>query len=378
MKKKNFIIVYLFFIGVCVIACKENSELKNNNTNISSLAQDFDCENNLQQLLYTSDFEEKENYQVKVDEIRNDTIILKAFRMNNLSDNSENQQIVESAVGWFIIPPKKDALYLSLNALDPYEPNFKKIKTKEIFFEKFLNCNNIKKENNMTNEIQFTDLFNEGTIIKFTPFDLNNNQDSIIIEFKDKLKIYENQNPNKENFDIENLFFLINNETFFDLQYYIDSSWLEYFIEKYNIDTSKLNQLMKVAIEKEDYDAVKILIDNNYIVSEQDIKKGITTGNNSKENIEENKLDGYESYIVANSKIDSILKLIKKHFNDNRISDPDGYTNLRKEKNTTSEVLQKINSGEHIEVLDNSSDWFLIKTEEGKQGYVHKSRIKSD
>lgn len=64
--------------------------------------------------------------------------------------------------------------------------------------------------------------------------------------------------------------------------------------------------------------------------------------------------------------------------NNYAIIDPDGYTNLRKEKNTTSEVLQKINSGEHIEVLDNSSDWFLIKTEEGKQGYVHKSRIKSD
>lgn len=59
------------------------------------------------------------------------------------------------------------------------------------------------------------------------------------------------------------------------------------------------------------------------------------------------------------------------------IQDPDGFTNLRKEKNAKSEVLQKIKTGEQIEVLDNTDDWFLVKTKEGKTGYVHKSRIKS-
>lgn len=60
------------------------------------------------------------------------------------------------------------------------------------------------------------------------------------------------------------------------------------------------------------------------------------------------------------------------------IHDPDGYTNLRKDKTTTSEVLQKIKSGEYVEVLDSVGDWYLIKTKEGKKGYVHKSRIKSE
>lgn len=58
------------------------------------------------------------------------------------------------------------------------------------------------------------------------------------------------------------------------------------------------------------------------------------------------------------------------------IQDPDGYTNLRKDKNTTSEVLQKIKSGEKINVLNQNGDWWLIETKDGKQGYVHKSRIK--
>lgn len=60
------------------------------------------------------------------------------------------------------------------------------------------------------------------------------------------------------------------------------------------------------------------------------------------------------------------------------IIDPDGYTNLRKDKNTSSEILQKVKSGEHIEVLDEDGDWFLVKTKEGKEGYVHKSRLKNN
>lgn len=60
------------------------------------------------------------------------------------------------------------------------------------------------------------------------------------------------------------------------------------------------------------------------------------------------------------------------------IVDPDGYTNLRKDKNTTSQILQKINTGEKIEVLDQSGDWWLVVSKEGKKGYVHKSRIKSE
>lgn len=57
------------------------------------------------------------------------------------------------------------------------------------------------------------------------------------------------------------------------------------------------------------------------------------------------------------------------------IQDPDGYTNLRKERGTASPVLQKINSGENIEVINNTGDWFLIKTKKGLTGYVHKSRV---
>ncbi|WP_141248139.1 SH3 domain-containing protein, partial [Flavobacterium sp. ACN2] len=68
-------------------------------------------------------------------------------------------------------------------------------------------------------------------------------------------------------------------------------------------------------------------------------------------------------------------------FNDNsiyKINDPDGYTNLRKEKNTSSEILQKINTGSEVQVFDNSGDWWLIQTKEGKKGYVYKTKIKEE
>lgn len=58
------------------------------------------------------------------------------------------------------------------------------------------------------------------------------------------------------------------------------------------------------------------------------------------------------------------------------INDPDGYTNLRKEKNAQSEILQQIKSSDTVAVLEDTGNWFLVKTKEGKEGYVHRSKVK--
>ena len=241
--------------------------------------------------------------------------------------------------------------------------------------EQWRNKSNKKKMNNME-AIEFSDLFNEGTIIKFNPKDLNNNTPEIQ-EFREKLELYEKHHPIIEDFDSDDLIMLINNETFFDLQHYIDSSWLQYFITKYKVDVTKLSNLMSKAIKQEDYNAVNILIEKGYVISDIELNIAKETLEDKKFNIDENKKDGYESYLVEKSKIDDISKMIKSKYLTNHIEDPDGYTNLRK-KNANSEVLQKIKTGEQIEVLDNTGDWFLIKTKEGKTGYVHKSRISNN
>ncbi len=376
MKKYCILLLYSFIV-LLNTACAKKKESLENKIDSSSVGQKQNCEKILNQLFFTSNFEFKDKYEVRIDEVRNDTIIIKAYTRNNLSDNPQVKQVVESVVGWFIVPPQKDALYLSLNALDPLEHNFKKIKTQEKYFKDFLNCNNLNnKFNNMENKIKFTDLFNEGTTIKFTPNDLEKN-DPVIKIFKEKLENF-NKNMSVEDFDANNLSSLINNETFFDLQYYTDSSWLTYFIEKYKIDGTTLNHLMQEAISKEDFNAVKILLDHGYIVSAKDLEIIEDTKKNVQETIKEDKKEGYETYLVSESKIDKISTLSNSKFTTNKIQDPDGYTNLRKDKTATSEILQKIKSGEHIDVLDNTGDWFLVKTKEGKQGYVHKSRIKSN
>ena len=359
-----------------LISCSKKNEFSDKKNSTLNSKEDSECDKALYRLFHNSSLKIVEKYEVRIDTIRNDTIIIKTFTRNNLSNSSETKQITESVVGWFIIPPKRDALYLSQNALDPIDPKFKKIITNEKSFKDFLNCNNLKTTHQMKKNIKFTDLFNEGTIIKFTPNNLNNNT-SEIKDFKENLEIYLTENPSPKDFEVENLSYLINNETFFDLQYYTDSSWLQYFITNYNIEVTQLNNLMELAINQEDYNAVIMLIDNHYIISQRDLLISYQAKQETQNKIQQNNEDGYKSYIVSKSRIDSIIDLFKEKFKVNKIIDPDGFTNLRKDKTASSEILQKIKSGEHIEVSDNSGDWFLVKTKEGKEGYVHKSRIKN-
>ncbi|WP_395076284.1 SH3 domain-containing protein [Flavobacterium sp.] len=61
-----------------------------------------------------------------------------------------------------------------------------------------------------------------------------------------------------------------------------------------------------------------------------------------------------------------------------KINDSDGYTNLRKQKDTISTILQKVNSGSEVTVLDDTDTWWEIETAEGNIGYVHKSKIISE
>ena len=74
-------------------------------------------------------------------------------------------------------------------------------------------------------------------------------------------------------------------------------------------------------------------------------------------------------YNLINKKLD---RIIKKSF----IYDPDGYTNLRRNKGTNSKIITKINTGEEVDIIDNTDNWFLVETKAGKLGYIHNSRIR--
>jgi len=91
-------------------------------------------------------------------------------------------------------------------------------------------------------------------------------------------------------------------------------------------------------------------------------------------------INAAKSYVQRYSHdFDNPKEIIDFLFNSSRgyyIEDPDGYSNIRADKSTSSKILSRIKSGEKIDVLDDTSSWYLIKTKEGLKGYVHKSRIK--
>tara|TARA_B110000196_G_scaffold160109_1_gene137682 strand:- start:1389 stop:2702 length:1314 start_codon:yes stop_codon:yes gene_type:complete len=57
------------------------------------------------------------------------------------------------------------------------------------------------------------------------------------------------------------------------------------------------------------------------------------------------------------------------------INDPDGYTNVREDKSSRSEIVFKVYEGEEFEIIDDKDDnWWLIQYN-GDQGYIYRDRI---
>ena len=90
-----------------------------------------------------------------------------------------------------------------------------------------------------------------------------------------------------------------------------------------------------------------------------------------------NKLQDFNFPMIQKyTKIYRAIKSEEQSISFGIINDQDGYTNLRKERSSDSEVIQKINTGDSVEILDNSGDWWLVQTKEGKKGYLYKTKIK--
>ena len=60
------------------------------------------------------------------------------------------------------------------------------------------------------------------------------------------------------------------------------------------------------------------------------------------------------------------------------VVDPDGYVNLREEKNTTSKILEKVKTGEKVYGIENVGDWYRVRTVKENIGYIHKNKLKID
>ncbi len=371
----------LLLVLLIISSCKKVNNPETKNTNSIKVETQH---NTILKIVKSSNLDTKlyNNYDAKIDRVQNDSFIIKVYIENNVSDNPKEKQIVESAIAWLLLLPEKEKLFnTSVDPDNPIELKFNKQLCKEIikseFYKNSQESNQTLNNTNMkTNTLNFDELFIEKATVKFKPQDINNTDNPEIIEFKEKLELYLDQNPKIEDFDVENLLSLVNNETFSNSEGYIDSSWIDYFIKKYKIDMFKLNDLLDLIIEKEDYNALKILINNGYIFSSKELS------NAKKKNVYINLIikrnDVEDYYDKEYSKIKEIEALINKEYLSNHIQDPDGYTNLREGKSIKTEILEKISNGEKIQVLDNTSDWFLVKTKSGNQGFVFKTKIKAE
>jgi hypothetical protein len=58
------------------------------------------------------------------------------------------------------------------------------------------------------------------------------------------------------------------------------------------------------------------------------------------------------------------------------IKDPDGYTNVRRMKSASSEIVTKVFDGQEFYTHAQDGAWWQIKTKDGKLGYMHVSRIR--
>lgn len=239
----------------------------------------------------------------------------------------------------------------------------------------------IEKETTDLENIKFSELFNEGSIIKFTPNDLKKTISPNELEFKKKLELFEKKHRSKKDFDLDNLIVLVNDETFTNSEHFIDSSWLKYFIQKYDLGL-ELKDVMDAAISQEDLNAVKIVVHTGYILCKDETLLALQTKDNSIINKKINKENkGYDEngdlifYDDKESKAEEIYKLLKKNYSY-KIFDKDGYTNLRDDAMNSAYILAEIKSGTSIEILDNKDQkWLYIETNDGQKGYVHRSRI---
>lgn len=158
----------------------------------------------------------------------------------------------------------------------------------------------------------------------------------------------------------------------FDLAYFLHSNASKV---KDKVEPKLLEETLAYLIEVElKYYDDKDLSDN----------KGYSLLNNfyvqSPELLNKFKATDYYQYPLVNKYTQTYLSMSaeKEDTFFGTVIDPDGYTNLRKDKSSTSDIVEKVKAGERIEVLDNTGNWWLIKTKSGNQGYVYKSKVKSE
>ncbi|WP_136668419.1 hypothetical protein [Flavobacterium sp. H122] len=141
---------------------REQSDVDSLNTaQAKSKPETKRCEDYVFQIVKSSDLELNDypEYFVRIESIENDEVKIQVYVENNISDNPEIKQMVESTIAWLVfVPNESKLLNITADPEFPTEVHFnKKIVTKNIFESCNINFKP-KKENNkidcQTNQLE--------------------------------------------------------------------------------------------------------------------------------------------------------------------------------------------------------------------------------
>ncbi len=132
MKNLFYYLVFIFFI---MLSCKDENVNHVKKENIIELKKIDNpakvkllCDEIIRKVVESSDLDLEiyKDYFVRIEEIKNDSINIQVYFENNLSDNPNEEQIVESTIAWLLFLPNENKL-LNITA-DPENPTVVKYK----------------------------------------------------------------------------------------------------------------------------------------------------------------------------------------------------------------------------------------------------------
>ena len=255
---------------------------------------------------------------------------------------------------------------------------------KQPYFEELLSLNKIIYQNDLTSILNIASKHPDLAIDLVVMFNYEKNESLLQAAIRNIQNWEDIEQSNRLSFVFFNNNFKIRERLLKTLQQKSDFIYaLTFYLADHKEKITKANSIPSDVLEKAIAYILQLGLENKNQIDMQ-TDKSYTLLNNIyvshpelKEIFQKNKYYGYvdlEKYSISYE----LLKEDSQEKKYSTIKDADSFTNLRKEKNSFSEILQTIKSGEKVEILDSSGDWWLVVTKQDRKGYVHKSRIKSN
>lgn len=85
--------------------------------------------------------------------------------------------------------------------------------------------------------------------------------------------------------------------------------------------------------------------------------------------------EGTNAVFIPSSASETEMETNTKFNRTAVVNDPDGYTNVRSQKDAKSQIVTKVVEGEQFDTYQQEGRWWEVRTQQGKTGYMHVSRV---